>query len=450
MRDEPYITAEAPVSSGDPHKHRSTALSTSLGEAPASEHPSEQPSIAQPRSPRILIFSQRNIFKNALFRSAHYEFENIISQIDSVELFAPQLDPSGRRHAIAKRIAFHAPIALNPGLQRIPPKAHYDLFLAICGAPGDLLMVNAVRNWREVCKISICLIDELWVRQMADHRHFLRVLEKFDVVMLYYSQSVNALSERIRRKCVFLPPGVDTILFSPYPAPPKRVVDVCSIGRRSETTHQALLKMVSEDGIFYLYDSIAGDQAIHSSQHRALFANVAKRSRYFIVNPGLIDRPDKRGDQIEIGNRYFEGTAAGAILVGERPNNQEFDRLFDWPDAVIPLLYNSPDISLLVKELDRQPERQERIRRTNVVQALLRHDWVYRWETMLKTAGLEPMPELLQRKERLRAIAAAVSQNDTMPSGDPSEPPYRSGRNRALENSLPSPRMQRTKSGRSD
>jgi hypothetical protein len=371
----------------------------------------------QPRNPRTLIFSLRNIFKRALFRCAHYEFEDIISQIDSVELLAPQLDLSARRHAIAKRIAFHAPIALNPGIQRIPPKAHYDLFVAVCGAPADLLMVNAVRNWREVCKTSICLIDELWVREMAGHRHFLRILEKFDVVMLYYSQSVKALSERIRGKCVFLPPGLDTILFSPYPAPPKRVIDVYSIGRRSETTHQALLQMASRDGLFYLHDSIAGDQAIDPSQHRALFANVAKRSRYFIVNPGLIDRPDKRGNQIEIGNRYFEGTAAGAILVGERPNNQEFDKLFDWPDAVIPLPYNSSDVNL-ISELDKQPERQDRIRRTNAAQALLRHDWAYRWETILKTAGLEPMPELLQRKERLRTIAAAVWQDDTVPSGD--------------------------------
>src|SRR5205823_3467150 len=118
----------------------------------------------------------------------------------------------------------------------------------------------------------------------------------------------------------------------------------------------SLLKMASEDGLFYLYDSIAGDQAIDSAQHRMLFANVAKRSRYFIVNPGLIDRPDKRGDQIEIGNRYFEGTAAGAILVGERPDNEQFEKLFNWSDAVIPLPYNSPDINSLIEDLDKQPE----------------------------------------------------------------------------------------------
>jgi len=227
--------------------------------------------------------------------------------------------------------------------------------------------------------------------------------------VLYYSQSVQALNERIGRPCVFVPPGVDTIRFCPYPEPPKRVVDVCSIGRRSETTHRSLLEMAANNGLFYLHDTIAGDQSINLKEHRALFANVVKRSRYFIVNPGLIDQPERRGNQIEIGNRYFEGSAAGTMLVGERPQNAEFEKLFDWPDAMIHLPYGSSNIAAIFREFDECPERVDQMRRTNMVQALLRHDWVYRWESMLKAVGLEPMPELRQRKERLRTLADAIS-----------------------------------------
>ena len=370
--------------------------------------------------PRVLLFSQRNIFKKALFRCPLYEFENIISQIDSAEIVAPEVELNARRHLMAKRLAFHLPLSLgpNPGVPQTSPKAEYELFLAICGAPADLLMVNAVRKWKDKCKKSVCLMDEVWVKQMHSHRHFLQVLEMFDKVVLYYSGTVKPLSERIGRKCSYLPPGVDTILFFPYPDPSKRVLDVYSIGRRSETTHQRLLSMAEGGRLFYVHDSIAGDQAIHSSQHRALFANVLKRSRYFIANPGLIDRPDIRGEQIEIGNRYFEGAAAGAIMVGERPNNGEFDKLFDWPDAVIPLPYGSDRIDAVISELDRQPERQARIRQNNVEQALLRHDWAYRWESVLKTVGLEPMPQLAARKERLRNMAAAVSRGSAETYGE--------------------------------
>jgi hypothetical protein len=359
--------------------------------------------------PRILIFSQRNASKRLPFRCAHFEFEDVIAQIDSVELLAPHFEISTRRHALAKQLAYHIPIALNPGIGRASFKADYDLFLAICGDPTDLLRINSLGNWREKCRKAVCLIDELWVKQMAPYRNYLRMLENFDHVFLYYSNSVEPLSRRIGPKCTYIPPGVDTIRLCPYPNPPKRVVDVYSIGRRSSVTHQALLTMASKGDFFYIYDSTSADQVLDPTEHRDLFANIVKRSRYFIVNPGLIDRPDVRGDQIEIGNRYFEGAASGTIMVGERPNNSEFDKLFDWPDSLIDLPYNSSTIDTVLGALDSEPGKEEALRSTNVRQSLLRHDWVYRWEVILNKVGLEPLPAAAERKDRLRGLAKLAS-----------------------------------------
>jgi Glycosyl transferases group 1 len=365
----------------------------------------------QPSKPRVLIFSLRNIFGKTLFRCPHYEFEDIICEIDSAELLAPEVDASNTRSTFATRLAYHVPIALNLGIPKLPAKIHCDIFFTICGHPQDLLIVNSLGNLRDICRTSVCLVDELWLKGMVKSRHFLRILAKFDVVMLYYSQTVKPLSEHIGRRCVFLPPGIDAILFCPHPDPPKRVIDVYSMGRRSELTHQRLLRMVRENGLFYLHDSIGGTQAINSKEHRALLANIAKRSRYFIVNPGKIDQPDVRGNQFEASNRYYEGAASGTIMVGERPKNEEFERLFDWPEAVIRLPYDSCDIDTVLKDLDGDPERQDRIRRTSVAQALTRHDWVYRWEAVLKNVGLEPMQGVLERKERLRKLAEVALQN---------------------------------------
>jgi hypothetical protein len=366
---------------------------------------------------RVLVFSLRNIFPKALFRCPHYEFEDIICEIDSAELVAPEVNTSNMRSKFATRLGYHASLMLNPGIRRTsadtyPADVYYDLLFTICGYPQDLIMVNAVANLRDICKTSVCLLDELWVTQISKHRHFLRILSKFDVVLLYYSQTVKSLGQLIGSRCVFLPPGLDAVLFCPYPLVPKRVIDVYSIGRRSEVTHQRLLGMAQESGLFYVYDSIGGSQAINSKEHRMLFANVAKRSRYFIVNPGKIDEPDLRGNQIETGNRYFEGAGSGAIMVGERPENEEFESLFDWPEAVTHLPYGSCDVDTVIQDLDRDAERQDRIRRTGIVQALTRHDWVYRWETILKIVGLEPMEGVLARKQRLSRLVEVVLQND--------------------------------------
>ena len=362
----------------------------------------------QSGTPRVLIFSLRNIYGKALFRCPHFEFEDLICEIESADLLAPKIDPSGGRASLATRLAYRAPILLNPGLQIAPPKKQYEILFTICGYPQDLIMFNAVSNLKDVCKTSVCLLDELWIHEIATNRHFLRILAKFDVVLLYYSQTVKPLSEIIERRCVFLPPGVDAISFCPDPDPPERVIDVYSMGRRSEKTHQKLLSMARESGQFYLHDSIGGSQAINSREHRALFANLAKRTKYFIVNPGKIDEPGQRGRQLEAGNRYFEGAASGAIMVGEHPNNEVFEELFDWPDAVTHLAYDSEDIDV-IRDLDADPNRQDRIRRTGIVQALTRHDWVYRWESILKTIGLEPTQRALDRKDRLRKLTEVVS-----------------------------------------
>ena len=383
---------------------------------------------------RTLIFSQRKMSRILPFRCAHFEFEDIIAEIDSADFLSPRFDPSTRHHSLVRQLAYHTPLKLNPGVEQIPVERNYDLFFAICGDPTDLLRINSVADWRSKCRTAICLIDELWVKEMAAYRNFLQILEKFDLVILYYSQTVAPLRETIKTKCIFMPPGVDAIRFCPYPNPPERVVDIYSIGRRSASTHQAFLKMAAKEGYFYLHDSTSADRVLDPFEHRELFANIAKRSRYFIVNPGLIDRPDVRGNQIEIGNRYFEAAASGGIMLGERPRNSEFEKYFDWPDAVIDLPYDSPDAEKTVKELDEQPERQFKLRQTNVQQSLLRHDWAYRWEEILGAVAVAPLPHLASRKCRLHRLAeqAAKEEGSSSATGRHSVSPDR-GRLRAAQ-----------------
>jgi hypothetical protein len=187
------------------------------------------------------------------------------------------------------------------------------------------------------------------------------------------------------------------------------VIDVYSIGRRSQSTHSALQRMAADDGLFYVYDTADGSQVTEAREHRALYANMAKRSRYFIVNPGKVNATDETGGQIEFGPRYFEGAASGTIMLGEIPGNPEFSRFFNWPDAVIHVPFGSDDIARIVRELDQAPEKLEQMRTTNIVQSLLHHDWAHRWEAILSSVGLTPMPALLKRKKQLGDLAATVA-----------------------------------------
>jgi hypothetical protein len=368
---------------------------------------------------RVLVFSQRNLTSIQPFVCPHVEFEDVIAQIDDVDILAPRFNPNTRRQRIAKQIAYHSHLKLNPGIEPASIEGKYDLFLAICSNPTDLLRVHAAGHWRSKCRKAVCLIDEMWAKQIGHYKNYIRMLTEFDLVVLYYSMSIEPLNQRIGNKGLFIPPGVDTLRFCPWPDPPERSIDVYSMGRRSAVSHHALLNMAKEEDIFYVHDSTSADRVLDPAEHRVLFANFLKRSRYFIVNPGLIDQPTIRGNQIEVGNRYFEGAAGGAIMIGVRPDNDVFEKLFNWPEPMINLAWDSSTIADVIRECDKDPEYQETIRRRNVEQALLQHDWMYRWETVLNAVGMELLPKAQARKQQLQALAAMARNG-----GSPSSVPY--------------------------
>jgi len=140
-------------------------------------------------------------------------------------------------------------------------------------------------------------------------------------------------------------------------------------------------------------------------QHREHFANVAKRSQYFVVAPGKIDVADETQGQVEVGYRYFEGAAAGAVMIGQSPDCRAFGEMFPWPDAVIQVRPDGSDVMEVLGRLTSQPERVSVIGLRNTAEALLRHDWVYRWREIFRIAGVEPSPGMLARERRLKDVA---------------------------------------------
>jgi hypothetical protein len=360
--------------------------------------------------------TSRGLLKTA-FRSALYEAQDVLVDIDDVDLIC--LEPTwGLRlkeswlrlplyHDVSKRLMF-----MNPGLQRVRLTQEYDLFVAVCQNYWDLPYINAIHRWRDHCKTSVCWIDEIWAASVPGFKYWLHALSQFDHIFVGCGGSVAALSNAISRPCHWLPPAVDTLRFSPFPNPPVRAIDVCSIGRRWEGVHRALLQAVGRKEIFYVYDTFPGAADIDTyghRQHRDLFSNMAKRSRYFTVAPGKMDALHETQGQIEVGYRYYEGAAAGTVMIGEPPNCEAFRELFQWPDAVIPIQPDGSDVIEVLASLGSEPARISAISRKNAVEALLHHDWVYRWKELFQVAGLEPLPRMAAREHRLKELASLAT-----------------------------------------
>jgi hypothetical protein len=347
------------------------------------------------------------------FEAGNYEAEDVFMEVDDVDLFPLEPGVGFRfkekcQRRLLWRDVTRALAYVNPGLRPVRLRKEYDLFFCRFQLLRELLYVNAVQGWKDRCRTSVCWLDELYSAEVLRSRNYLHILKRFDHVLVGLKGSVDAISEVIGRPCHFLPNAVDAIRFSPYPDPPARVIDVYSLGRRLEGLHRTLLKVTAERNMFYVYETLqtgADNLVSNHRQHRELLANQIKRSRYFLVAPGKVNRPEETRGQIEVPARFYEGATAGTVMIGQAPDCEPFRQLFDWRDAVITIDPNNSDVADVLAELAGQPERLCEISRRNAAEALLRHDWSYRWKQILAIAGLQPMPQLELRQKRLKQLA---------------------------------------------
>lgn len=369
-----------------------------------------QPATDKSADARICLVSQRHLERH-VSRCAEYEFEDIICEVDDADVLALEARTwyrSGQR--AANGLARHTGIVCrNLAVKPVSLHKDYDALVAICQQPSDLPSLKALRRWKEHCRTSVCWLVELWAWSCHHWRNHLKTLRQFDHVIVMYSGSVQPLENTIGKRCVYMPPGIDAVTFCPYPNPPERCVDVFSIGRRSQQTHEALLGMARQGKTFYIYDTTRPLTTFCPKEHRAQMANIAKRSRYFITNAPKINHPSETRGQNEISYRFVEGAASGAVMIGESGDSEAFRTHIDWPDAVIRVPYEATDIAGILADLDSQPARLAGIRKDGIVNSLLRHDWVYRWRAMLDMLGLKPRPALVAREKRLAKLAEQVA-----------------------------------------
>ncbi|HEY4014198.1 MAG TPA: glycosyltransferase [Polyangiaceae bacterium] len=371
---------------------------------------------------RIFLLSMRQV-ADLVGYCGLYEFEDIILDATGAEFgrvaSLDGLDISRQAYRLARRVTGSLTIASHarPIRGTVLPKAKYDLFLPVFNHPHELFALYTIEGWRERARFAACYICEAWEGQLP--QYLMELLRSFDHVFVGVRSTVPAVAKMCGRPCSYLPMGVDALRFLPKFDERGRAIDVCGIGRRSPVTHQALLDWALENDRFYYYDTIQSGfvrgftkhltfRVSNAREHRILLSNLLKRSRYFIANRAWADKPDHTQGKEEIAARFYEGAAAGALMIGEPPDSDDFRSQFSWTDAVLPIRFHAPDVARVIRELDGDVARTARIRRESVANALLRHDWVHRLRTILEIAGIPPSEAVLAREQKLKTLADEV------------------------------------------
>jgi len=357
---------------------------------------------------RVLCVSFREV-DPVISRCLRFEFEDVVADVDRVDLVCPQGRPvrRGRVHRMLSRLDTHFPWV--SGFSAPPPLGRrYPLLFVTAQTAGDLYTFAPWTHWFRAADRTACLVEEMYARDVTQCPGEVEMLRRFDVLFVGCQGTVETLARATGRPVHYLPHSADALAFCPYPDAPARVIDFYSMGRRPEATHRTLLSMADKGDFFYHYDTVTNVRVTNYLEHRRRLADMVRRTRYFLANMGKCNEPGHTGGQQELGFRFFEGAAAGCVLIGDPPKNEAYRDLFGWPDSVIPLEFGSGEIESIIRALDADPVRVERLRRTNVTQSLRRHDHSYRWAQVLAAMGMEAMPALAQREARMASLADSI------------------------------------------
>jgi hypothetical protein len=367
---------------------------------------------------KVLLLSQRRISDLVAFCLA-YEFEDAIQavtdaeRIDATDL--PSLEFRRRTYKLARMATGSPSLAarLVPSPRgKVVLTQDYELFFPVFSNAFELYSLATIPNWRQRSRKAACFITEVWTDELPEY--LLELLSEFDHIFTGLRHCVDDVARITGRPCSYLPLAADVLRFAPAPEQ-KRPIDVCNIGRRSQVTHHALLEDAAKRGSFYYYDTVAASgsdlkqrtfRVDNAQEHRLMLATILKNSRYFIANRSHVNNPEFTAGRDEISARFYEGVAAGTIMIGEAPRTEEFRRQFDWNDAVIHVPFDSPDIARILADLDADAARLAALQRRNVREAALRHDWVYRIGTIFDVLKLAPTEKMAARSAQLAQLAS--------------------------------------------
>ena len=355
-------------------------------------------------NPNLGIFSLRGLSTH-VSRCLGYEFEDLLcSSLPRTKLYAPRLNPSIRTGLkIKARLAQTGSFGgVFDNVLAIEQVDEHEVLLAAIGGLQDLALLGAIKDWRRKSRYAICRLDELNVEELPRLRRFLPVLEQFDLVFCSEYYTAEKLREELKSPDVmYLPPGVDTLGFAPVMEPSIRPIDATNLGSIADATHKGLLEYAKQIEGFYFYDTLKGRfEARSPSEHRFRYANILKRSKYFLCHFAKM-RSAEPPRQLEFGPRYSEGIAAGCVLLGSWKSTPAFETYLGWEDAVIEMPFECPNPSEILRLLDSQADRLREISIRNVRQALEGHDHVHLWSAVVDRLRLPEAYHLRQRQEQV-------------------------------------------------
>jgi len=348
--------------------------------------------LASSPQPSLYIVSLRNYFREAS-QGCVVELEEVVAELTDAML----ISPSGPQELAAKLDSL--------------PTAHADLFFAAISLSNIVGLLKETKGWHRPFLRVFCYIFDSWVPEAeaarSGFRHsissFTRTVRQIDHLFVSNPRAIEAFSDVYKISVSCMAMAADVKQFGSMQ--PDRAITVNAYGRQNVAHADVLAKSYNttrSSRSLYHTNHMASGGILDLQQHRAFFWKMLSMSCITLAyDPVKVDPGHRRFPFSFVAQRWFEGLAAGCVVVGYRPDCPEADQLLNWTDATLECPTDPKEFLQFIDDLASDLPRLKRIRVSNFNHMLQAHDWGYRVVEMMAVMSIEPQGRWPRRHAEL-------------------------------------------------
>ncbi len=323
---------------------------------------------------KYLVISNRNIQPSPA-QNCINEFEDVMETALQAQLYAPFQYQD-------------VPEAILPSTNE-----PVTLFLVCIYSLQSVQWLKQIRHWRKrFDKVALYIFDAYeafeprpaWRDRISS---FHRTINQIDHIFIGLRGGIDSYTNRFKPPVTFVPLAADVLQFGSCSG--SRCITVNGYGRQQASRELALSQSFNTAGsgrLFYHTSHTEFGRIRDYRAHRRLFWQLLASSQILLAEDPLVANKPAGKTPFPfsfVGQRWFEGLAAGCVIVGSRPSCSEASHLLDWEDATITPPADEAEFIPFLDTLLADHQRMQSIRLRNHMEALSRHDWRHRLHTML-------------------------------------------------------------------
>jgi hypothetical protein len=284
----------------------------------------------------------------------------------------------------------------------------------VAGQP-NILLVYALNSWDVTCA---GLLDDVWDRFDSRILNIVDTIQpdhlpaggfgRFDLILSFCADLADEFRRATQVPGLYFPPHCDVLSY--HSLRETRPLDLILVGRRDKGRHEPLhhhFNAPQGDRVFLDFVTRTQSTPLPEDEFGLLMATYSRAKAAFCYEPSSVERFKRRSP---LTGRWIHAWASGCTVLGMAPTSPDAAEQMNWPEATIDLPDDPTAAIEKVEAVLSDTAALTRRRRSNVVEALRRHDTRLRLKTLLQTLDLPAPDTLSEELRRLERTASALAE----------------------------------------